>query len=152
MALLDDSSHGDSISRVMGLLEEQMTAGSYQCWTQGGAKLSRRFGVWTGGVGRLGGNRDGANRDLSALHVRRLQGISAPLIPPGLSDPQLTTLPYGPLRMVSTGVACGTSTILHQPTDLPCPDLPLSINRKIEDYWGSLACIAYRHPTLWLSP
>ena len=96
MGLLDDSSHGDSISRVMGLLEEQMTAGSYQRWMQGGAKLSRRFGVWTEGVGGLGGNLDGANRDLSALHVRRLQGIPSPFVPPGLSDPQLTTLHHAP--------------------------------------------------------
>ena len=51
MGLLDDSSHGDSISRVMGLLEGQMTAGSYRRWMQGGAKLLRLFGEWTEGVG-----------------------------------------------------------------------------------------------------
>ena len=51
MGLLDDSNHGDSISRVMGLLEGQMTAGSYQRWMQGGAKLLRRFGERTEGVG-----------------------------------------------------------------------------------------------------
>ena len=51
MGLLDDPSHGDSISRVTGLFEGQMTAGSYQRWMQGGAKLSRRFGEWIEGVG-----------------------------------------------------------------------------------------------------
>ncbi len=41
-----------------------------------------------------GGNLDGANRELSALHVRRLQGILSPSIPHVLSTPHLNPPHY----------------------------------------------------------
>ena len=112
---------------------------------------------------RTGGNLDGANRDLSALHVHGLQGILSPSIPPVLSTPisNPLTMPANS-RLIDSLHGCGTSTILHllhfwhQPTDLPCPDLPLS-NRN-RDHWGTstpfipLPSIASRHPTLYLPP